>query len=458
VTTDASGSAPFPTFSGATASFSAASPEARSDGFPRYDVVSVVATGVRDVLLPMAENPVHAAAGFNASIQFNEVHSTGEVWLGFSVLSASDVPTLDLSTLLGETFFVTVPGLPQPVPTPGSSVAYVAAGLGTPTELKGRSLGVGQAGRRAAVAFAGRTGLAQVGALGSTDLLAYTGAMDYALQGFTAVPLLPRVPDTTDLDGDGLCADVARCPDGSEDVPDYFRFPGFSHRPRREQVRRTEVVLPRLPPGLDTAVVSAVELSAEAGLVPLGFSSRAAGAPLPDGTRPVAPVLLRSGAPYAGVEAGTPGVWALALQGAAGGGDVSGRLVRGPTLPTRVQVPAFLPLPSATWDASRRAVSPTGGSWSALTQAGAELVRVTLTGPRGRHVVLFSLAEGVATVRVPESPAAAGEDPTGQAGVTLEVVAMDFLTGITSQEALDAAGPNLTGLPIILDGYTSSRP
>jgi hypothetical protein len=38
------------------------------------------------------------------------------------------------------------------------------------------------------------------------------------------------------------------------------------------------------------------------------------------------------------------------------------------------------------------------------------------------------------------------------------VVAMDFLTGINPEEVLDAAGPNLTGLPVILDGYSSSRP
>ena len=103
-------------------------------------------------------------------------------------------------------------------------------------------------------------------------------------------------------------------------------------------------------------------------------------------------------------------------------------------------------------------MNPTGGSWSTLIQAGAELGRVSLTGPRGRHVVLFLLEEGVAAVRVPESPTPAGEDPAVQAGVTLEVVAMDFLTGINSEQALDAAGPNLTGLPVILDGYTSSRP
>ncbi len=458
VTTDASGAAVFPTFAGATASFSAASPEQRADGFPRYDRVSVAATGARDVLLPLTENPVHGAAGFNAGIQFGEVHSTGEAWLGFSVLSVGDVPELDLAMLLGEPFFVTVPGLPQPLPAPGSLVAYVAAGLGSPVELKGRSLGLGQPGRRAAVAFAGKTGLTQLGTLGSTDLLAYTGAMDYALQAFAPIPLLPRVPDLNDLDGDGLCADAAACPQGSEDVPDYFRLPGFSHRPRREQLRRTEVVVPRLPPGLDTAVVSAVEVSAEAGLVPLGFSARTAGAPLPDGTRPVEPMLLRSGAPYAGVEAGTPGVWAMATQGTAGGGSLSGRIVRAPTLPTRAEVPPFLPLPVASYDATRRTLAPAAGNWTALVQVGAELGRVTLTGPRGRHVVLFALGANVAAVRVPESPGPAGEDPAGQAGATLAVAAMDLSAGISAEEALGVDGPNLTGLPVILDAYSNSRP
>ena len=45
-----------------------------------------------------------------------------------------------------------------------------------------------------------------------------------------------------------------------------------------------------------------------------------------------------------------------------------------------------------------------------------------------------------------------------EANCYVEVVAMDFLTGINSAEALDAPGPNLTGLPVILDGYSYSRP
>jgi hypothetical protein len=457
VTTDASGAASFPTFSGATASFSAASSELRTDGYPRYDRVSVAATGARDVLLPLGENPVHGAAGFNAGIQFSEVHSTGPVWLGFSVLSAGDVPELDLTTLLGETFFITVPGLPQPLPAPGSAVLYAASGFGSPVELKGRSLGLGQPGRRAAVAFAGRTELTLAASLGSTDLLAYTGAMDYALQAFTPVPLRPRVPDTADLDADGLCSDASRCSQGTEELPDYFALPGFSHRPRREQLRRTEVVLPRLPSGLDTAIASAVELSPEAGLVPLGFASRTGGAPAPDGTRPLEPLLLRSGAPYGGVEAGTPGVWVFATQVAQARGDTSGRILRAPLLPTRVQVPAFLPLPSATYNVTQRTFTPSPERWTALARAGADLARVTFTGARSRHVVLLPLLDGQPALRLPDSPPGNGEDPVTQELATGEVAALALSAGITPEDALDLMGANLTGLPLILDAYSRAR-
>ncbi|WP_224370002.1 Ig-like domain-containing protein [Hyalangium versicolor] len=457
VTTDASGTALFPTFTSATASFSVASPELRSDGYPRYDRVSVAATSARDVLLPLSENPVHGAAGFNAGIQFAEVHSTGSAWLGFSLLSAGDVPDLDLSTLLGETFFSTVPGLPQPVPLPGSTVAYASSGLGSPVELKGRSFGLGQPGRRAAVAFAGRTDLATAANLGSTELLAYTGAMDYALQAFAPVPLKPRIPDTTDLDGDGRCSDSARCSLGSEDVPDYFALPGFSHRPRREQLRRTEVVFPRLPAGLDTAIASAVELSAEAGLVPLGFSSRTGGAPAPDGTRPLDPVILRSGAPYGGVESATPGIWVFATRIAESRGDTTARLVRASSLPTRVVLPAFLPLPAATYSAAQRLLTPSAESWTALSRAGAELARITVTGARSRHVILLSIPEGYLPRRLPDSPLPSMEDPFNQESATGEIVAMDLSVPTAQEDILDLPGANLLGLTIYLDAYSRAR-
>jgi hypothetical protein len=456
VTTDAFGVALFPGFTGATASFSAASAETRADSRPRYDRVSVVSTPARDVLLPLGENPVHGAAGFNAGISFNEVHSSGELSLGVSVLSAGDPTAVDLSNLFGETFLVPLPGFTQRIPAPGSLVAYAALGLAGNTEIKTRSYGLGQAGRRTAVAFAGKLPLARATSLRPTDLLAYTGAMDYALQAFTPITHLPYVPDETDLDGDGLCSDTTRCV-GSEDLPDYSRFTGLTHRPRREQLRRTEVVIPNLPSGFDTAVAAAVELSPEAGLMPLGLASQAAGAALPDGTRPVQPVLLRSGAPYGGAEVGTPGVWVLATSGTSGA-SVSGSIVRAPSLPTRVSVPAFLPVPTAAYTPASRTLTPSPASWSNLAGAGAGLARVTLTGAQGRHVVFFALEAGGAAVRVPDSPAGAGTDPAGETGVSLEVAALRLSPGVSAEGLLDAPGVNLLQFPGVLDAYSRSRP
>jgi len=457
VTTEASGVALFPDFTGVTAHFSAASPELRADGHARYDRVSVAATPARDVLLPLTENPVHGAAGFNASISFNEVHSSGEASIGFSLLSASDVTAVDLGNLFGETFRVSVPGVPQRVAVPGSLVATVSSGFFS-SEIKTRSLGLGEAGRRTAVAFAGKVALAQATSLRTTDLLAYAGSLDYALQPLTSISHLPHVPDAVDLDGDGLCADPQRCPQGREDLPDYDRFTGLSHRPRRVQLRRTEVVVSPLPAGLDTAVVAAVELSEEAGVVPLGLTSRTAGATQPDGTRPVGSVLLRSGAPYGGAEVGRPGVWALATSANAGTGTVSGWLFRGDVLPARVEVPPLLPLPQAAYSPSSRTLAPDPTSWSALGQAGVGLVRLTLTGARGRHVVYLPLDSSQASFPVPESPSGAEGDPAAQPGVSLEVVALRLTSGNPVEGLLDASGTNLLQLPLVLEAYSRSRP
>jgi hypothetical protein len=456
VTTDARGVALFPGFAGATASFSAASGELRADGFPRYDRVSVAATPAHDVLLPLGDNPVHGAAGFNAGISFSEVHSSGELSVGFSVLSVGDPTAVDLTNLFGESFLVSVPALPQRIPAPGSLVAYASLGLAGNTEIKPRSYGLGLAGRRAAVAFAGKVPLARATSLRPTDLLAYSGAMDYALQSFTSISHLPYAPDVTDIDGDGLCSNLQSC-QGSEDLPDYNRFTGITHRPRREQLRRTEVVLPNLPSGFDTAVIAAVELSAEAGLVPMGLASRTGGTAQPDGTRPVQPVLLRSGAPYGGAEEAVPGVWAFATS-ATSGASVSGHIVRGPTLPTRVSLPEFLPVPTASYTPASRTFTPSAESWSALAGKGVGLVRVTLTGARGRHVVFLALEASGAALQVPDSPAGADTDPAGQTGVGLEVAALRLSEGRSAEELLDAPGVNLLQLPLTLDGYSRSRP
>lgn len=456
VRTDARGVALFPDSSADTVSFSAASSEPRSDGLPRYDRVSVATTPARDVLLPLGENPVHAAAGFNASIGFSDVHSSGELWLGVSLLSVGDPSAVDLTTLLGDTFLVPLPGSSARVPAPGALVAEATLGLAGAVDLKPRSLGLGQAGRRTAVAFAGKFPLSLATSLRPTDVLATLGAMDFSLQAFTSIPQLPEVPDTTDIDGDGWCADTTRCA-ASEDVPDYDHFTGFSHRPRREQLLRTEVLLPPLPAGLDTAVVAAVEHAPEAGLVPLGLAARTGGAPQADGTRPLESVLLRSGAPYGGAEAGTPGVWAFAT--AAGSASaVSGRLLRASPLPTRVTLASWLPLPTATYTPADRTLTPSAERWSALAEAGVGLVRVTLTGTRGRHVVYLPLRATGEALGMPQAPGGSEPDPAQQPGVTLEVTALRLADGVTGEQLLDAAGVTLLDLAGVLEAYSRSRP
>ncbi len=462
VATDAQGEAAFPSFGTGPASFSVASAELRSDGLPRYERLSVARTTAADVLLPLGFNPVHGNAGFNAAITFSEVHSSGSTWAGFTVLSTQDPTDLSLQQLLGETFNVSVPPLNQRIPVPGSVVLYTSPGLGIPDELKGKSLGLGQPGRRAAVAFAGKTDLTQVTSLRSADVLAYASSFDYAISPFNEITAWPRVPDTADVDGDNLCANPQRCPMGSEDVPDYARFTPLSFRPNVIQQRRTEVVLPALTDGFDNVVLAAVELTGESGLTPLGFASRAAGAPGTGGARPVSPVTLRSGAPYGGLEAGTPGIWSIAVRLGQGGavnveGNVSARLTQSAILPPRVVVAPFLPVATgSSWSINERSVLPGQPAWNNLASAGAGLARVVLTGTKDRHVIYFALDGSQSGLRIPDSPAGAATDPAAQPTSSLDVVAL-ALMGTSAAQALDLAGVNLTNLASRLDGYSRFR-
>jgi hypothetical protein len=462
--TDSQGVALFDAFGGATASFSAASEELRADGYPRYERLSVAMTPARDLLLPLAENPIHGAAGFIADIDFSRAHTDGRLWLGYSVLSVGDVADLDLDMLLGEPFLIPTELDAFPVARlPGSTVGYLRLTVGERDSIRQiksspLSFGRGQPGRRAAVAFAGKLNPPALLLREPLLLLSQTGAMNYALEAFRFIPLRQHVADTCeDLDSDRRCA-VPECCLVSEDIPDYYRLPGFKHIPAREQVRRTEVILPLLPLGLDTAIVSAVEISDEAGLVPLGFAVGAGGAPGDNGKRLVRPLLLRSGAPYGGVEVGEQGIWAFALRGSESRGDVSGRIVRGAPLRTRVIVPGWLPLPAASYARHQRTVTPEPGRWKALEEEKATLARVTFTGSRNRHVMLFALTSQAPSVRVPEVPVEQShEDPAAQASAMGEVSVMALAPEVSAQDALDLPGPNLQGLTGFLEAYSRAR-
>jgi hypothetical protein len=460
VITGADGAADF-AFASASATFTAVSPAQWADGRPRYDRVSVLGTAATTVLLPLPSNPLHGAAGFTGTINFRDVHSTGNLWLGLAALSPGDPSTQDLQTFLGEPFNVAVPNTGQRLTLPGGAVAYLSVGT-VPLALKGTAYGLGQPGQRTAVGFGGKFDPAQLPILGSADLLGYVGAMDYALAPYVPVSQLPRVPDASDLDGDGLCADAQRCPDGSEEIADYSRFPQLAFTPRREQQRRTEVVVPPLPPGLDTAVLAAVEGTSESGLIPVGLSSRAGGAPSADGSRPVGPVILRSGAPYGGVETGLPGIWATAAALGGGGtataGDnLSARLARAPSLPERVVLPPFLPVAEgSSYDPFTRVFSPGQPQWNALGSAGATVGRLTLTGTDSRHLVYFALSGSQTALRVPESPPGGGIDAASQSP-SVEVTGLEMAAGVTWDSLLDLQGANLTQLPGLLVGYSRFR-
>jgi hypothetical protein len=196
----------------------------------------------------------------------------------------------------------------------------------------------------------------------------------------------------------------------------------------------------------------------------MGFSSRVAGAPEGDGSRPVASVVLRSGSAYGGLEAGQPGLLALAtvLTDPTNPGQprhVSARLTRGPTLPLRVPVAPFLPLATeSTYAADARTFSPGQPSWNALTSAGAEFARLVLTGSQQRHLVYFTPSGSQTTLQLPPGPSAVSADPADEVGVRLSVVVFDLAAGVTVEDAVDFAGVNLSTLSSGVDGYSRYQP
>jgi hypothetical protein len=457
VLTDALGVAHFPSFIAPRASFSVGAPELRADGRPRYELFSIVATSAPDLLVPLAPNPVAAAAGFGAVLSFGQVKSEGNYWLGLAAQSAGDPSEVDLQQLLGETFFVTLPSLPAPVPVPGSVVLYDSPGFGIPREIKGRAFGLGQPGRRSAVAFAGRTTSAGALAVRTTDLLTLAGAFEQALLPFVPIHMHPRVPDELDLDGDGRCSDPARCPLGPEDLPDYFAFPQLSFTPRFEQQVRTEIVVSEIPAEFDTVVYATVQAAGESGVLAHGLSSRQAGVPT-GAVRPVEATVVRSGAPRDGTEVGLPGTWVMAVQAgpsAAGTGAESGRLSRHLVLPTRVLVPPLLPTAQgSTFWASTRTFAPAQPAWNALVSQGGELVRLDVVGDQVRHRVYFGAHGSQTQVRVPQAPQIGVEDPVGDPRASVRVTVLDLAWGLTADDALGLPGPNLAAPALLIDGYS----
>jgi Cys-rich repeat protein len=461
VRTDASGSAHFPSFSGSTASFTVSPPGALDGGVPLLERTSVVEAPGALIFIPLGGERETGAAPFRGTTSFTSVHGTGTLWSGLTLLSTSDPADLELTDVVGEPFQAQVPGLGQAVPVPSNVVAYTSAAFGIPTKVKDTAYGQGRAGRRAAVAFAGKTDGAQLLNLRTVDLLAALGGLDVGLQGPVQVPHLPKVPDMSDVDGDGRCEQVQECPAGSELVADHANGAQLSLAPSRLQTLRTEVLLPPLPAGVDTALVIAAREHPEAGLIPLGLGSRTGGQPASDGTRLLQPVVLRSASPWGVAALGRPALWVHALSVNAQGAQV-GRAATGtvwvqrsstsPRMPEAVTPAPFLPLPAG--GALSAGIFAAGGSvWGTAHAEGVRLARIVVQGSTGRHVYWLPLTAGRSAW--PLLPGDAG-DPVLDASRTVEVQWLALEPGLEGAALLDAPVPSLLDLSRTLRAYSRS--
>jgi hypothetical protein len=452
--TDATGLAAFPMLGTGAATFTVVSAATRSDSKPTHERVSILSTQASDVYVPLRDNPVTAHSGFNGAIGFQQVRASGSYWLGLIATGIGDLPGMRLSTLVGDPISTEIPGINQKVPIPGAVVLYTSPGLNIPTEVKPRSLGFGQPGDRPAVAFATRGNLSELVTLRSVDLLSYIGSADFTIQQSLELSSRLDVADTADVNGNGLCSNPQRCPMGTEDVPDWAGFTRASMSPNHQLSRRTEIVLPRVPSTLDTVIVAGIEDDAFRGALPTGFASKAAGAPSNDGTRPVDPVVLRTGVPFGGIESSTPGVWSIALSTRTSA--ESARVFHtGGALPLKLAVQPFLPLPGAgAYTPLNRTWTPKQPEWASLYSTGAEVGRVSLTGAQVRHTIYFPITLGQTSVVVPRAPNGPGADPAAEAMPALEVSGVDLSNNASWDELVGFPVINLSTWNLVIDGYS----
>lgn len=453
VDTDATGTALFPQLGAGRATFTAVSPATRADGRPTWERVSILSTTATDVLIPLRENPVRASSGFNGTVGFQQVRTSGTYWLGLIASSIGDLPGQRLSRLVGDPVLTEIQGVNQRIPIPGAAVVYTSPALNIPTEVKPRSLGFGQPGDRAAVAFATRGELNQLATLRSVDVLSYVGSADFTIGAQVEIATRLDVPDTADVNGNGLCSNPQRCPMGTEDVPDWAGFSRLSLGPNQVLSRRTEVALPRVPAALDTVVVAGLLMDPVRGALPVGFASKTPGAPM-DSTRPVEPAVLRTGVPFAGLETAPSAVWTVALSTRSTA--ETGRVLRLPAvMPLKVAAQPFLPLAApGTYAPSTRTWTPGAAEWASLYTSGAEVGRVGLTGSTVRHTMYFPVTLGQTSVSLPSAPMGPGSDPGQESMVDLEVVAVDLADVFPWDEVTSFEGVNLGAWNAVIDGYS----
>lgn len=453
VLTDPTGAAAFTTLS-ALADFTVIAPQTRpGDGLPRYERITVMGTQVTSLLIPLSANPVESAAGISATIAFNDVHSNGNYWAGFSAVSLSDPTLFAPSALLGDNFWTELPGTGQRVPIPASVTLLTSLGFGFTQDIKPKSLSQGEPGTRRAVAFAGRASQSEALTLRSIDLLGYLGAFDFDTSPRLSLSANPNVPDTSDVDGDGLCSDSMRCPMGPEKVPDYAHFTPTAFTPRREQSMRTEVQVAPLPGPFDRVMVAAVAAEADTGLLPLGLTAKNATG-MSGAGRTVDAFVLRNGAPYGDLSLAALGIFAVAQT--ADDTSQSGRLSLGTRLPTKVWLKPFLPaLAAPGYSSVDRTLRPAQPGWAAASSAGANWARLTLKGSQTIHRYYFAHSGTQTELALPAVPPGLGIDPSQEPVASTALCAIELVDGVSADDVLSFNGINLLSWGRAIDGYSS---
>jgi hypothetical protein len=378
--------------------------------------------------------PLQTSAGLQGTVDISAATSAGPVSLALAGVSAADVSSLSFSKLLGDTFFVDVE-LPfvgaQAIPLPGGITLSAEIPLLGPQELKTTFDALGSGGRRIAWTFGGRMAFGALqGLLGLTDPVSAVMLLVRDFQGLThglstgyLLVELPYVRDG-DTDFDGV-SDVDRDGDSNEMIPDYLAFPQASLTVRQEQTLRVSVILDSFPAGAGGggALVTAGAQVPGHGFVPLGMTSVT-----PDEAQD--PLSLKLAPRYGGLEGGqyvvAAFVFGVSLAGNAPS-DMSMRTARAETLPTDVELGAFLDFP--TGSSFRSATTSTNPQVTLSGVSGADVHRATLGDSSGQWRVYAPGGGGTQVLDLPAPPV--GLPARDDVGVSVEALQLqpDFQSG-----------------------------
>lgn len=382
---------------------------------PDYNWVTFQGVSSNDIRIPVSvKSGTGPIGGFTGEFDTSLVTASGDVTLGLAGASISGgLLNLNLGAILGEPFVtpINIPGAGgQSFPIPGGLIAYGGA-FGFQLDIKreyyvtstaGGKIGWGLAGK---VSIGDLVSLAQGGGGGGdllTTLLPLFNRFDHGSKPLS-VTTLPRIVDTTDIDGDG---------DTSELVPDYLSFPVETIQPSVRQTLTTEVDVSNFPTidgeTAELAVLVGSTLLDSPGLVPLGISATADedGDGRPDTRR------LSIAPPAGSLVGGRYALVALAFQTDGLGtsfefpNNLSAALWNGQTFPTDIRLGTF-PNESVV------TVNDVARTLSIQADAG-PLYRVQLVGEQRRWDVWSYGSAGVMgsfthTVVVPSAPSAADD-------------------------------------------------